>query len=112
MSSLYAWRRRTRHGNIRACGAHSRTSNTDTKLLIYSLFQKGRVLAQDGVADGTVWSYPVSAGNPKNQGLDRAWGEGKSGTGRDSIEFLCGFAVVIVEHAAQSFATLHIYLTS
>ena len=34
--------------NIRACGAHSRTSNTDTKLLIYSLFQKGRVLAQDG----------------------------------------------------------------
>ena len=24
-------------------------ANTDTKLLIYSLFQKGRVLAQDGV---------------------------------------------------------------
>ena len=34
---------------IRACGAHSRTSNTDTKLLIYGLFQKGRVLAQDAV---------------------------------------------------------------
>ena len=31
-------------------GAHSRTSNTDTKLLIYGLFQKGRVLAQDGVS--------------------------------------------------------------
>ncbi len=51
-------------------------ANTDTKLLIYGLFQKGRVLAQDGVADGTVWSYPVSAGNPEKQGLDRAWGEG------------------------------------
>ena len=38
-------------------------ANTDTKLLIYGLFQKGRVLAQDGVADGTVWSYPVSAEN-------------------------------------------------
>ena len=35
-------------------------ANTDTKLLIYGLFQKGRVLAQDGVADGAVWSHPVS----------------------------------------------------
>ena len=26
-------------------------ANTDTKLLIYGLFQKGRVLAQDGVRD-------------------------------------------------------------
>ena len=26
-------------------------ANTDTKLLIYGLFQKGRVLAQDGVQD-------------------------------------------------------------
>ncbi len=26
-------------------------ANTDTKLLIYGLFQKGRVLAQDGVAE-------------------------------------------------------------
>ena len=26
-------------------------ANTDTKLLIYGLFQRGRVLAQDGVAD-------------------------------------------------------------
>ena len=49
MSSLYAWRGKTRRGDIRACGAHSRISNTDTKLLIYGLFQKGRVLAQDGV---------------------------------------------------------------
>ncbi len=40
-------------------------ANTDTKLLIYGLFQKGRVLAQDGVADGAGWSYPVSAGNSK-----------------------------------------------
>ena len=29
--------------------------------LTYGLFQKGRVLAQDGVADGAVWSYPVSS---------------------------------------------------
>ena len=36
-------------------------ANTDTKLLIYGLFQKGRVFAQDGVADGGVWSHPVSA---------------------------------------------------
>ena len=34
-------------------------ANTDTKLLIYGLFQKGRVLAQDGVT--AVWSHPVSA---------------------------------------------------
>ncbi len=27
-------------------------ANTDTKLLIYGLFQKGRVLAQDGVIPG------------------------------------------------------------
>ena len=27
-------------------------ANTDTKLLIYGLFQKGRVLAQDGVLTG------------------------------------------------------------
>ena len=26
-------------------------ANTDTKLLIYGLFQKGRVLAQDGVTE-------------------------------------------------------------
>ena len=29
-------------------------ANTDTKLLIYGLFQKGRVLAQDAVAAGSV----------------------------------------------------------
>ena len=27
-------------------------ANTDTKLLIYGLFQKGRVLAQDGEGEG------------------------------------------------------------
>ena len=31
-------------------------ANTDTKLLIYGLFQKGRVLAQDGVAIVTIVS--------------------------------------------------------
>ena len=29
-------------------------ANTDTKLLIYGLFQKGRVLAQDGDCRGTI----------------------------------------------------------
>ena len=29
-------------------------ANTDTKLLIYGLFQKGRVLAQDGIAEDAV----------------------------------------------------------
>ena len=48
-------------------------ANTDTKLLIYGLFQKGRVLAQDGVADGAVWSHPVSAGNPEKQGINREY---------------------------------------
>ena len=45
-------------GGLRPLGD---VANTDTKLLICSLFQKSRVLAQDGVADGAVWSYPVSA---------------------------------------------------
>ena len=40
VSSLYAWRERTRRGDIRACGAHSRTSNTDTKLLIYGVHRQ------------------------------------------------------------------------
>ena len=36
-------------------------ANTDTKLLIYGLFQKGRVLAQDGVADAAVQVlFPLS----------------------------------------------------
>ena len=60
-------------------------ANTDTKLLIYGLFQKGRVLAQDGVADGAVWSHPVSAkGGPAFGGNPR---KGKSG----EIQEYCGF---------------------
>ena len=35
-------------------------ANTDTKLLIYGLFQKGRVLAQDGVG-----SQPCGAKYPR-----------------------------------------------
>ena len=31
-------------------------ANTDTKLLIYGLFQKGLVLAQDGVAPSDPWT--------------------------------------------------------
>ena len=41
-------------GDIRACGAHSRTSNTDTKLLIYGLFKRpsfGRGRGRDAIQD-------------------------------------------------------------
>ena len=36
-------------------------ANTDTKLLIYGLFQKGRVLAQDGPGTrrSTSYSFPI-----------------------------------------------------
>ena len=37
-------------------------ANTDTKLLIYGLFQKGRVLAQDGVLLPTVYEDAGSSG--------------------------------------------------
>ena len=42
-------------------------ANTDSKLLIYGLFQKGRVLAQDGGADHTSvrcarGQLPISSG--------------------------------------------------
>ena len=36
-------------------------ANTDTKLLIYGLFQKGRVLAQDGEGTGGVRARRVSS---------------------------------------------------
>ncbi len=42
-------------------------ANTDTKLLIYGLFQKGRVLAQDGIGHITLdqkCAGARSAGNP------------------------------------------------
>ncbi len=32
-------------------------ANTDTKLLIYGLFQKGRVLAQDGILDADIRGF-------------------------------------------------------
>ena len=44
--------------NIAALGP---VANTDTKLLIYGLFQKGRVLAQDG--DGAGLRFSVSLGD-------------------------------------------------
>ena len=52
-------------------------ANTDTKLLIYGLFQKGRVLAQDGVG----WSLRISrtplgfelAGSVRIFGHDAIW---------------------------------------
>ncbi len=34
-------------------------ANTDTKLLIYGLFQKGRVLAQDGTVCGVIFVSSV-----------------------------------------------------
>ena len=36
-------------------------ANTDTKLMIYGLFQKGRVLAQDGRRCGPNRSRPVKS---------------------------------------------------
>ena len=39
-------------------------ANTDTKLLIYGLFQKGRVLAQDEVLAFRLRSVSSSEGNP------------------------------------------------
>ena len=44
-------------------------ANTDTKLLIYGLFQKGRVLAQDGIA-------PVRRGHPAYPYMRDADGDG------------------------------------
>ena len=38
-------------------------ANTDTKLLIYGLFQKGRVLAQDGIA-----ASPHPTASPRRMG--------------------------------------------
>ena len=62
-------------------------ANTDTKLLIYGLFQKGRVLAQDGVADGAVWSYPVSAGFHTNMAF-RGQKSEKVASGRQVISVI------------------------
>ena len=41
--------------------ALSPVANTDTKFLIYGLFQKGRVLAQDGLTSRTVSPFPAPA---------------------------------------------------
>ena len=38
-------------------------ANTDTKLLIYGLFQKGRVLAQDGVKSTFPFKSPHGSPN-------------------------------------------------
>ena len=47
-------------------------ANTDTKLLIYGLFQKGRVLAQDGVLLPTVYEDAgISGGTLERPGLQR-----------------------------------------
>ena len=59
VSAVYVFFWTLRKGKFRRylCSAKSRSSGTrssflriTTKLLIYGLFQKGRVLAQDGVA--------------------------------------------------------------
>ena len=45
-------------------------ANTDTKLLIYGLFQKGRVLAQDGHAQARVLEpRPLLPGRANDPGL-------------------------------------------
>ena len=60
-------------------------ANTDTKLLICGLFQKGRVLAQDGVGGGVGdSSSPYAQGNTVQQGDARfpteTWASGQSQT--------------------------------
>ena len=40
-------------------------ANTDTKLLIYGLFQKGRVLAQDGVIEEDQKAPDVARSGPR-----------------------------------------------
>ena len=45
-------------------------ANTDTKLLIYGLFQKGRVLAQDGVT--TVAADPLMEVSGARSAADRS----------------------------------------
>ena len=42
-------------------------ANTDTKLLIYGLFQKGRVLAQDGEPESPAATSPSQAHDPKKK---------------------------------------------
>ena len=54
------------------------------------------------MADGTVWRYPVSAGNPLKQGLDRAWGEGKSECLRCLLLVMCTYPF------AKKALTLHL----
>ena len=44
-------------------------ANTDTKLLIYGLFQKGRVLAQDGVAEAGIEPSVGSRGDSYDNAL-------------------------------------------
>ncbi len=70
---------------IAACGAHSRTSNTDTKLLIYGLFQKGRVLAQDGEPESPTSppTHPRTGARHKSMTIETAR--------RASLEFVCVF---------------------
>ena len=47
-------------------------ANTDTKLLIYGLFQKGRVLAQDAVLSSFVFLDRTRSTHPDQQQITRA----------------------------------------
>ena len=65
-------------------------ANTDTKLLIYGLFQKGRVLAQDGIHEATVTQEPVSRGdvtNAPNQ-VEKTPADFKESTKEKAIQLL------------------------
>ena len=53
-------------------------ANTDTKLLIYGLFQKGRVLAQDGVPSVQF----TAAANNFNATSTLPYQEGRTGVAR------------------------------
>ena len=47
-------------------------ANTDSKLLIYGLFQKGRVLAQDGMS-AIVMTLPITLTLVLEAGYDKIW---------------------------------------
>ncbi len=51
-------------------------ANTDTKLLIYGLFQKGRVLAQDGIEDVVekTWRITEAGRQAAGEGRERYFG--------------------------------------
>ena len=66
-------------------------ANTDTKLLIYGLFQKGRVLAQDGIYPYRLRDRPITRPN-------HVWG-----TDVTYIPLQRGFLYLVAAMAAEAY---------